>query len=299
MHDVVPPIPPGYAAAAPIIETIRVGNCPVCGGTSPVPYAQGFDYESQTCRNHWTFWQCGACEAVWIDPRPALSELGTIYPPTYYAYEMSETLSPFVLKGKAFLDRLKFKGILKRLSNNPKSFLDVGCGDGRYLFQFAASGMPRPCIYGIDLPSAAMPKLRAAGFQIYAGRVEDCETIEPGSIDLITMFHVIEHVKDPVNVLRKLARWLTPGGVLALETPNTSSIDCKLFSSGWWGGSTSRAIGRSSIRKASRARWSVRVSNRYEFSIKQAIRSGSMRFITVSGTMPRCHCRGWRSGSIR
>ena len=235
MHDVISRIPPGYDAAAPTIETIRIENCPVCGGTSRTPYAQGFDYESQTCRNHWTFWQCAACEAVWIDPRPALGELGTIYPPTYYAYDMSETLSPFVLRSKAFLDRLKLKGIIKGLSHSPRSFLDVGCGDGRYLYQFA-SGMPRHCIYGIDLPSSAMPKLRAAGFSIYEGRVEDCEIIKPNSIDLITMFHVIEHVEDPVSVLRKLAGWLAPGGISALETPNTSSLDRKLFSSGWWGG---------------------------------------------------------------
>ena len=236
MLEMSRPIPPGYNEQAPLVETVRIERCPVCDGQNRAGYAQGFDYESETCRNHWNFWQCADCEAAWIDPRPSVNELSTIYPPTYYAYEMSEKLSPFILKGKAFLDRMKLAGIIRRMQKKPQSYLDVGCGDGRYLYQFANSGMDKSKIFGIDLPSAALPKLRTAGFQIWEGRVENCDTIAPGSIDLITMFHVIEHVEDPVAVLRKLSEWLAPGGVLALETPNTSSIDRRLFASGWWGG---------------------------------------------------------------
>jgi SAM-dependent methyltransferase len=228
--------PPGYDADAPLIDTVRIETCPLCGGAERMRYAQGFDYESQTCRNHWTFWQCAACEGVWLDPRPAAKELPVIYPPTYYAYAMSETLSPLLLKGKDILDRMKLRGIRNRLGRNPRTYLDVGCGDGRYMRQFADSGMPRENIYGIDLPSTALPKLRDAGFNVWEGRVEDCTMIAPGSLDLITMFHVIEHVEDPIAVMRKFAEWLAPGGILAMETPNTSSIDRRLFSSGWWGG---------------------------------------------------------------
>ena len=227
---------PNYDSNAPIIATEPVQRCPVCNGEQRSLHAEGYDYELQTCGNIWRFWSCDECSAIWLDPRPALSELGTIYPSTYYAYEMSETLSPFVLRGKAFLDRMKFQSILRRLDHTPQSFLDVGCGDGRYMQQFAERGVAKEAIYGIDLPSPAIPKLRAKGFRVFAGRVEDCDVIEPQSIDLIVIFHVIEHVADPINVLRKLAGWLAPGGVLALETPNTSSIDHALFAGGWWGG---------------------------------------------------------------
>ncbi|MDA9450442.1 MULTISPECIES: class I SAM-dependent methyltransferase [unclassified Bradyrhizobium] len=229
-------LPPNYDTNAPLIETVRVSHCPVCGSDHRREYAQGFDYEIETCRNLWTFFQCTECEAVWIDPRPANGELSTIYPPTYYAYDMSEKLPAVILKGKAMLDRIKLAGITKRMEKKPTSYLDVGCGDGRYLYQFAERGMSRDRIYGMDLPSPALPKLQSDGFRVWAGRVEDCTEIEPGTIDLITMFHVIEHVEDPIAVMRKLTEWLSPGGVLALETPNTDSIDRRLFSNGWWGG---------------------------------------------------------------
>jgi 2-polyprenyl-3-methyl-5-hydroxy-6-metoxy-1,4-benzoquinol methylase len=50
------------------------------------------------------------------------------------------------------------------------------------------------------------------------------------------MFHVIEHVESPRAVVQRLVRWLRPGGVLALETPNTESMDARIFRSGTWGG---------------------------------------------------------------
>ena len=50
------------------------------------------------------------------------------------------------------------------------------------------------------------------------------------------MFHVIEHVADPVLILRRIRDWLSADGVLALETPNLDSLDARLFRKSWWGG---------------------------------------------------------------
>ena len=88
-----PSLPPGYAESAPIVETMRVQRCPVCGNENRTFYAQGYDYELQTCRNLWTFWRCDDCTAVWLDSRPATAALGAIYPAHYYAYSMPLTPS--------------------------------------------------------------------------------------------------------------------------------------------------------------------------------------------------------------
>ena len=79
-------------------------------------------------------------------------------------------------------------------------------------------------------------RLRQHGYQVYRQRVEDCSEIPAGSIDHVTMFHVIEHVADPVRVVSKIAEWLTPGGSLVVETPNLDSWDARLFKQQWWGG---------------------------------------------------------------
>jgi 2-polyprenyl-3-methyl-5-hydroxy-6-metoxy-1,4-benzoquinol methylase len=229
-------LPPGFNPTAPNISTIRVNVCPICGNNTRSSFGQGFDYELQTCSNNWHFHQCTACTAVWLDPRPTSDELSVIYPSSYYAYAISDKLSPIILKGKMLLDRMKFSSILNVLGRAPKSFLDVGCGDGRYLYWFEQNGVPKEQIFGIELVSPAVSKLRAAGFQVFAERVEDCKEIPSNSVDLITMFHVIEHVEDPVAVLAQLTKWLTPGGVLALETPNIDSMDLRVFRRTWWGG---------------------------------------------------------------
>jgi 2-polyprenyl-3-methyl-5-hydroxy-6-metoxy-1,4-benzoquinol methylase len=223
-------------ANAPTISTRDEPSCPLCGGREKTPYAAGYDYELETCANRWTFVRCKSCSGVWLDPRPDETELSVIYPACYYAYDMSERLHPVIRWGKDTLDKLKFGSILRALDRKPQSYLDIGCGDGRYLRQFAARGVDKDRAVGIDLPSPSIPALRDQGYTVFEGRVEDCEEIAPGSLDLITIFHVIEHVADPVTVLRKLADWLAPGGVLAIETPNLNSWDARLFKSTYWGG---------------------------------------------------------------
>jgi SAM-dependent methyltransferase len=174
------------------------------------------------------------CGAARLDPRPDEEALPAIYPSNYYSYALSQTLSPLVMKGKAFLDHLKFSGILRFLKCKPRAYLDVGCGDGRYLELMARQGVGRNCIYGIEI--GASDALKAGGFRVFDQRVEDCTAIAPASLDLVTMFHVIEHVPDPVSVLSRIHSWLAPGGFLALETPNLNSWDAKLFRRRWWGG---------------------------------------------------------------
>lgn len=230
------PLPATFRADAPEISVTPVPNCPVCGGQDRRWFASGHDYEIETCRNEWHFWSCRSCETVWLDPRPADAELGTIYPSTYYAYNMEKNVSSFAMKAKMVLDRRKFANILKKADKAPESFLDIGCGNGRYLDLFAERGIPRERIYGLELDEGQVESLRDRGFNAWCRRVEECSEIAPESIDLATMFHVIEHVADPDAVVARIAEWLRPGGRLVIETPNIDALDARLFAGRWWGG---------------------------------------------------------------
>jgi SAM-dependent methyltransferase len=172
---------------------------------------------------------------VWLNPRPAVEALSTIYPPTYYAYNY-EQLSPIARRGKEALDALKLRSILAAAGGTPARYLDVGCGDGRYLEAMARRGVPRSELYGLELDEHTVDKLRQQGFNAHCERVESSTSIPEASFDLITMFHVIEHVASPREVIDRLAGWLRPGGVMALETPNIDSLDARLFADGTWGG---------------------------------------------------------------
>src|SRR5207244_5463137 len=56
------------------------------------------------------------------------------------------------------------------------------------------------------------------------------------SFDLVIMNQLIEHVRDPIAVLHRVARALRPGGHLFVETPNLDSLDARLFRRRYWGG---------------------------------------------------------------
>ena len=230
-------LPPGFEEPAiPQIATEPVDRCAVCGSRQSRAFAEGFDYELRTCRNRWHFVACTDCNCVRLDPRPSASALGIIYPPTYYAYNYDAQISPLARRAKGWLDKRKFAGILRHLSRPPASYLDVGCGNGRFLDLMASRGMPAGSLYGLELDRTTVDRLKARGYQVFSERVEECDDIPAGSIDLATMFHVIEHVDRPDAVIRRLAEWLAPGGVLALETPNLDSWDARLFQDRYWGG---------------------------------------------------------------
>lgn len=233
--------PPEFVAdGAPMIPTDEVALCPVCGegggGERFAQHAVGFDYELRTCRNAWRFVRCAGCTHVWLNPRPAISTLGTIYPPQYYAYHYTEKVSSLALRAKNWLDSRKFAGMLGALGRPVRGFADIGCGDGRYLDFARRAGVEDARNYGLELDEQAVARLKARGYVGICQRVEECTAIPDGSLDLATMFHVIEHVDDPKAVVRHIARWIAPGGMFAVETPNIDSMDARLFPKTYWGG---------------------------------------------------------------
>ena len=243
--DAAPPLELG---SAPVIATERVATCAVCGGVETHEYARGYDYELRTCRNEWTFVQCVGCGHVWLNPRPAIATLGVIYPAHYYAYDYETRVNAIARRGKALLDGLKLGAIVKRLDRAPRTFVDIGCGTGRYLRAMAARGLATRDIRGLELDQRVVDTLVAEGFDVACARVEDA-SIPSGAIDLATMFHVIEHVDAPDRVARRIAEWLAPGGMLAVETPNVDALDRRLFGGGTGAATTSRATGICSPRR--------------------------------------------------
>lgn len=219
----------------PLVATELVPDCAVCGGSRHTPFASGRDYELLTCRNTWTFVRCDVCAHVWLNPRPAVDALPTVYPPHYYAYDYEARVNRAARWGKSIIDRRKLAGILARCERTPRTYLDIGCGSGRYLRAMAAHGLAPADVHGIELQRTVVDGLVREAFSVQQARVETAE-LEAGSIDLATMFHVLEHVDAPQSVVRRVAGWLAPGGVLAIETPNIESLDQRLFADGFWGG---------------------------------------------------------------
>jgi SAM-dependent methyltransferase len=110
--------------------------------------------------------------------------------------------------------------------------LDFGCGAGGFLMQMAKHGWD---VCGIDVSEDSVRRLRdEMGIKALAGSLPHPDLI-PASFDVITMWHALEHVHAPAEVLREAHRLLSPGGKLIIAVPNIDSLAFRWFQSAWFG----------------------------------------------------------------
>lgn len=217
--------------------------CPHCGDRERDPLWTGREHEYEnTTDERFTFVRCPSCGLVRLDPRPDVSELGRIYPPDYYAYNLiSDDSDPAEL---GFTDRMKMRMYQRRFEtliehvgrDGSLRVLDVGCADGRLLdwYKGSAAG-ERIETHGIEMDESAAETARRRGHRVVTGRFEVDEQLESGSFDLILALHVIEHVDDPNGFARRAAELLAPGGLLFIATPNWDSVDARRLRGNWGG----------------------------------------------------------------
>lgn len=110
-------------------------------------------------------------------------------------------------------------------------YLDVGCGSGGSLGVAQALGWS---VAGIEMDAAAAAKARRFTEALHVGDVLDAP-FASASFDVVTAFHVLEHLTDPVAALRRMLDWLAPGGLLIVEVPNAGGLGARLFGRAWSG----------------------------------------------------------------
>lgn len=209
--------------------------CPLCGrdGADNEPAASGKDYEYGTSDLAFCFKSCPPCDLIYLNPRPRRDALERIYPPHYYSFTGDEEGRGLVGWLRVQWEQRKVGDYTRWLGPGPRNVLDVGCGRGR-LLSLMKQTHPDWGLYGIDLDPAAVAAAQAEGIRASHSIVE--EYAPPVDFDLIILQQVIEHVAGPGQILKTLAQWLKPGGVLILETPNLAGWDYRLFRYGLWGG---------------------------------------------------------------
>jgi 2-polyprenyl-3-methyl-5-hydroxy-6-metoxy-1,4-benzoquinol methylase len=110
------------------------------------------------------------------------------------------------------------------------ALLDVGAAGGAFVLEAGAAGFTAR---GVEpSPEFARHARETLGVDVADGRLEDAE-LDPGSLDVITLWHVLEHIPDPVAALRECATALRRDGVLVLEVPNLDSAVFAMMGTAW------------------------------------------------------------------
>lgn len=104
--------------------------------------------------------------------------------------------------------------------------LEVGCCTGTLLNELQERGMH--CI-GVEPNSfAARFGRETFGLTIHVATLDELD-LDESSFDVVLLLHVIEHLTDPISVLRNIRRILRPGGLLIVETPRYDTLSFRLF----------------------------------------------------------------------
>lgn len=258
----VKPMKEELSAEWPVSDLESIAECPVCGGHRSVLAHEGVaDWSFWSAPGAWQYWQCSDCESMYLNPRPSAGSIGRAYS-SYYTHAgpgaqtgikslkirwKNERLSARF--GRSIEPRLHLPALLhsavarrgkamalpfgwQELADMaPGRLMDVGCGSGATLALGKQLGWD---VQGLEMDKDAVLSARAAGLRVGEGGYERLAD-SPSAFDGIICSHVIEHVFDPVDMLRAMYAALKPGGALLLATPNVWS-DVHLHFGKYWRG---------------------------------------------------------------
>ncbi len=210
-------------------------NCPVCLNPSTVPAFAGSDTLFEMTPQEFNLQSCAACHSLFLNPLPSPDAISGFYPSQYWW----SAARPGLLKRlEAIYRKVALRGhirfIMTALSGSPNGqrLLDIGCGSGTLIGLLKKRGLS---VLGIDTSEeASQLAAHESDVRVIVGRLDQAG-FGISSFDIVTMFHVIEHVTNPREVLGEVQRILKPGGILIAQVPNIDSWQFRWFGAKWYG----------------------------------------------------------------
>jgi 2-polyprenyl-3-methyl-5-hydroxy-6-metoxy-1,4-benzoquinol methylase len=161
-------------------------------------------------------------------PQPSLDVLGKYYESVDYISHTDSKRSLFE-KMYHFVKSIALKNKLNLINSqqpNKGSILDIGAGTGEFLSVARQDGWKTIGVEPSD-KAKAIAKNKGVSF------VEQTSELESHSFDVISMWHVLEHVPDLNQQIKELKRLLKPNGTLIIAVPNFKSFDAKYYGKFW------------------------------------------------------------------
>lgn len=242
-------------------------RCIFCGTEGKETY-RGLEDRVFDIGGRFNLKRCLSCGLIWFDPRPRAEDIHKCYK-NYFASFINETSSNFgsgpaaslknFLRENVFCGHYGFRHLHKdhvfcRLGHFVAGIpvlgskiiydlgerfphfkadgliIDVGCGGGEYLKIMQGIGWN---ILGVEQDPIAAGILENKGIPILKGTFQDV-SIKDSTADQITMYHVMEHMQDPVSAIEKCFRILKDGGKLIVNMPNADSLGHEVFAEHWF-----------------------------------------------------------------
>ena len=202
----------------------EVAQCPVCHSTSFHPMITCADQTKTGALFHVK--QCEECGLGITSPRPVEEEAPHYYQSEAYISHSATSRTIFdsiYLFVRSLTVRWKYRLIKNYLGQN--GLLDVGCGTGSFLRLVSKEGYT---VQGIE-PSAPARAHIPATIPV----ASNLQALPVKIYDVITLWHVIEHVYRLRETLRELKARMSPGAALFLAVPNHEAQDASQYGENW------------------------------------------------------------------
>lgn len=184
--------------------------CPLCGAKKIRREFQGREIRYRIC---------SVCGSAWATEMLA------------FEAHYREYFPEFLQKDNPALEP-RYDAVLRRLADLAPSLslLEIGCGNGQFLDQARRRGW---AVCGTELSLAQVEHCRRRGLEVEAGDLKAQGLFSARRFGAIVLIEVLEHLPDPVGMLREAAARALPGGVLYLTTPHWGSLSRRLLGAKW------------------------------------------------------------------
>lgn len=206
----------------------NIQNCPVCGSPDSTLKFKAKDYTVSNEMFHIV--TCDSCRLIYTNPRPAANEAGPYYHATAYISH-SDTNEGIVNKLYHAVRKITLQSKTNWIEpekKGNKELLDIGCGNGHFLAAAKEKGWN---INGVELdPETAARAAKLTGHTI-APSLNEIDSEK--KFQVITLWHVLEHVYELDEYFQFFKSRLAKDGKLLLALPNPASFDANYFEEYW------------------------------------------------------------------
>ncbi|AEA43527.1 class I SAM-dependent methyltransferase [Fluviicola taffensis] len=209
------------------MEHLNQSICPACGASSLSTYLTVTDHFLS--KENFNLDLCSSCHLLFTNPRPTIDHISDYYKSEDYVSH-SSTKKGFVNKVYGWVRSYTLKkkiALLKQLTDG-KQLLDIGAGTGHFLTKAKQSGYS---VLGLEPDEDA----RKVALSENGIELKDLSLLHElnQSFDIISMWHVLEHVYNLQADLDKIVSLVNQGGVLIIAVPNYTSFDAQYYKEFW------------------------------------------------------------------
>ncbi len=200
-------------------KVASIPQCRFCSASAEFQSIKGHYVYGGDPQQH--FWQCRSCQMIYLDPPMSEAQEHHFYKQEFEKYmdqrsgEDTNWSGPeqhFCANQREVNRRIPF---LEPYLNDVKTVLELGCSSGFMLSALKSHGKK---VYGIDPSDGFIEYIKGKGIAVFASD-EDFKKAINIPLDLIIHYYVFEHIRHPVEFIKKYMTWIKKGGRMIFEVP--------------------------------------------------------------------------------